>query len=77
MNKRIKELAEKAGIVNRKFAFGQYWEDDLTDEQKKFAKLIIKECANFVENIFDDDDGSHATCKDYAKGIKKYFRVKE
>ena len=45
MNERIKELAEQAGIVNRKFSFGQWWETDLTTEQKKFAELLIKECA--------------------------------
>ena len=43
---------------------------------KKFAELIVKECANFVENIFDDD-GGHTPCEDYAKGIKKHFGVEE
>ena len=41
-----------------------------------FAELIVKECANFVENIFDDD-GGHAPCEDYAKGIKQHFGVEE
>ena len=43
---------------------------------EKFAELIVRECANFVENIFDDD-GGHAPCEDYAKGIKKHFGVEE
>jgi hypothetical protein len=43
---------------------------------EKFAELIVGECANFVENIFDDD-GGHAPCEDYAKGIKKHFGVEE
>jgi hypothetical protein len=43
MNERTKELAKKAGLLGRKFMFGQYYDDELTDEQKKFAELIIKE----------------------------------
>lgn len=45
MNEQIKNLAKKANLINRKFMFGQYYEDDLTDEQKTFAELIIRECA--------------------------------
>ena len=48
MNERIRELAEQAGIVNRKFSFGQWWETDLTPEQKNFAELIVRECALVV-----------------------------
>jgi hypothetical protein len=44
MNERIKELAKQAGLINRRFMFGQYYEDELTDEQKKFAELIVREC---------------------------------
>jgi hypothetical protein len=46
------------------------------DTLKKFAELIVNECANFVENIFDDD-GGHAPKEDYAKGIKEHFGVEE
>ena len=53
MNERIKQLAEQAGIVNRKFSFGQWWETDLTTEQKKFAELIVKECA--LQCNYNDD----------------------
>lgn len=66
MNERIKELAFQASE--------NY--DYHPEFAKKFAELIVKECANFVENIFDDD-GGHAPCEDYAKGIKKHFGVEE
>jgi hypothetical protein len=72
MNKRIEELAEKAGIVNRKFSFDQYWEDDLTDEQKKFAKLIIKECLNICEDVAERNDPAIACYYD----IKQRFGMK-
>lgn len=53
MSKRIEKLAKKSGLLGRKFAFGQYWDDELTDEQKKFAELIIKECcAQFKDNPY-------------------------
>lgn len=72
MNERIKQLADEA----------QYYAEYTTPQglewlpafKEKFAELIVKECANFVENIFDDD-GGHAPCEDYAKGIKKHFGV--
>jgi len=83
MNERIKELAEQAD----NYAYKMNPEQDSygrsanprkfqQDRDAKFAELIAKECANFVENIFDDD-GGHATCEDYAKGIKQHFEVEE
>lgn len=78
MNERIKQLAEQAGINKDAFQFSGTPIKHIVDEPslKKFAELLVKECANFVENIFDDD-GGHATCQDYAKGIRKYFGVNE
>lgn len=58
MNDRIVKLAKKAGLVNRRFMFGKYYEDDLTDEQKKFAQLIVRECAGLI----------HLECEDFANG---------
>lgn len=49
MNERIRELAQQAGLARRRFMFGKYYEDDMTAEQKKFAELIIKECAERAE----------------------------
>ena len=82
MNERIKELANQAyeyALVESKGGThicapgSDYF---LAMEKAKFAELIVRECANFVENIFDDD-GGHAPCEDYAKGIKQHFGVEE
>jgi hypothetical protein len=59
MNKRIKELAEQAGIeftydpteVPMR-AFVEAWEEDL----EKFAELIVRECAKIVNE--NDCEGS-------------------
>ena len=71
MNERIKELAEQAGIVNRKFSFGQWWETDLTPEQEKFAQLIILECASLFPQTFTDEQYQRRI----DKSIKKHFGV--
>ena len=79
MNERIRQLAEQAGIVNRKFSFGQWWENDLTTEQKKFAELIVKECVRCI----DDGRGEVSSMAEHGwrqicqKEIKEHFGVKE
>lgn len=73
MNGRIQELSKQAYELQRHKHGGYFTQQLLLDA---FAELIVKECANFVENIFDDD-GGHAPCEDYAKGIKKHFGVEE
>jgi hypothetical protein len=67
MNERIKQLAEQAGC--------DWWEGraqrDMTqcqDELEKFAELIVKECAVFVEN----DDYRGITLADR---LKRHFGV--
>ena len=71
MNARIKELAREAGIVNRKFSFGQWWETDLTTEQKKFAELIVRECADRATWAQDTN------AKDIGGEVLKHFGVDE
>jgi hypothetical protein len=44
MNERIKELAEQAGYLPDMFGIG-HWD---MPECKKFAELIIKECAEVI-----------------------------
>ena len=53
MNKRIKELAKKSGLLGRRFMFGQYYDDELTDEHKRFAELIVRECTDIVDKRKD------------------------
>ena len=69
MNERIYKLAEQVDCTIDGWGYG---EGDI----EGLAELIVRECANFVENIFDDD-GGHAPCEDYAKGIKQHFGVEE
>lgn len=87
MNARIKELAREAGIVNRKFSFGQWWETDLTTEQKKFAELIVRECIDKIttydlvpghsakwEDIYDIHT---RLLQDLGEELKEHFGVEE
>ena len=71
MNERFEVIWKKASELES----DPSWQGQ-TKFMEKFAELIVRECANFVENIFDDD-GGHAPCEDYAKGIKKHFGVEE
>ena len=45
MNERIKELAEQAGYTKDMFGVG-HWD---MPECKKFAELIVKECAKIAD----------------------------
>lgn len=70
MNKQVKELAREAGILRRTHSFGRYWEGELTEEQKKFAELIIRECANIGFNTAYPNKGVEV-----AQAIKEHFGV--
>ena len=45
MTERLRELAEQAGL--------QPYYDAQQDQIQRFAELIVKECAQFVEDEFD------------------------
>jgi hypothetical protein len=62
MNERIKELAEQAGYLPDMFGIG-HWD---MPECKKFAELIVLECANIA--LREDHDPYEC--------IKKHFGVK-
>ena len=67
MNKLIKELAEQACVTIR----GHYDELGSTPfELEKFAKLIVRECADFVAAGEFGDSGT-------AKELKEHFGVEE
>jgi hypothetical protein len=72
MNEQLKELAKKSGLLGRKFMFGQYYDDELTDEQKKFAELLVKECMKVSRGA----DGLDATHEAWYL-IKEHFGVEE
>jgi len=51
MNERIKELALQAGYLPDMFGVG-HWD---MPECKKFAELIVKECADYVRETYDHE----------------------
>jgi hypothetical protein len=63
MNERIRELAEQAGYLPDMFGIG-HWD---MPECKKFAELIVKECAEIA--LREDHDPYEC--------IKRHFGVKD
>ena len=53
MNKRIKELANKAGYSK------DYLEIGLPSNMEKFAELIVQECLNICEDMGDNGKDGH------------------
>lgn len=72
-NKRIKELANKAGYNDQIYEISKEGLD-------KFAKLIALECASVCESmqlIGPYKDVQDATLKDASSTIKQHFGVEE
>jgi hypothetical protein len=65
MNQRIKELAKEATIF---YSNGQ----ELTFDKRKFAELIIRECADHIMNSTDRYRKEY-----FANMIKEHFGVEE
>ena len=84
MNERIRELAEQAGAdfmrrINYNNLEGKEYEEDSgvifdsNESFEKFAELIVKECAQFIEDKFD-------FCGDEliaAEKLREHFGVEE
>jgi hypothetical protein len=68
MNERIRVLAEQAGYTKDMFGVG-HWD---MPECKKFAELIVRECAGIVK--FTPTGVSHARIIEI---IKEHFGVEE
>jgi len=72
MNERIRELAEQAGITTNLDT--EYFEKDVNKwvdyYSEKFAELIIRECADLVDN--HDDSYPYVSFGDM---IKQHFGV--
>lgn len=69
MNERIRELAEQAGL--------DMWingndEVELSENQKKFAELIVSECVKVAMRSVGDDEPKEAWYL-----IQEHFRVEE
>jgi hypothetical protein len=72
MNKRIRELADEAGFMDSWFSESG---DDCEQELKKFAELLIRECAEVgLDSVEDGDDGD-AIMKRVHDNILKHFGV--
>jgi hypothetical protein len=70
MNERIRLLAEQAGYEKDMFGIG-HWD---MPECKKFAELIVRECAEFArQHNLEKADRSHMI----HKAIKEHFGVEE
>ena len=97
MNERIREIAEQAGIdffnsTDPEFSGREYCEA-WTEQQQKFAELIVRECADIcinknVSNLdldviresgkFTLQDLATKSCgENLSKQIKKHFGVEE
>jgi len=70
MNEKIKQLAEQAGYTTDMFGIG-HWD---MPECKKFAQLIVRECASKVDNILREKKDGGGTMGDE---IRKHFGVEE
>jgi hypothetical protein len=66
MNERIKELAEQAGYLPDMFGIG-HWD---MPECKKFAELIVEECANVA-----DENYIHRGSRTCGLAIRLHFGV--
>ena len=68
MNERIRQLAEQAGFMDSWFSESG---DDCEQELKKFAELIVRECADVAVKFHL----AHPYSVEYQ--IKKHFGVEE
>jgi len=69
MNKRIRQLAEQATSYNNS--------DGWLFDKEKFAQLIVKECANFIDSHKRVDEYGLACDIVYGVDLMKHFGVKE
>jgi len=71
MNERIKELALQAGYTTDMFGIG-HWD---MPECKKFAELIVKECAQVADAERPSSLGCGYITKTTGIRIKEHFEV--
>ena len=73
MNERIRELAEQAGYLPDMFGIG-HWD---MPECKKFAELIINECAQSCLAATEPGSPVHLVSVAYADAVRRHFGVAE
>ena len=75
MNERIRELAEQAdGVVINKMMTGARQYTFLEEDLKKFAELIVQECADVAKETRWVVPPSQ---EQIARGIQQHFGVEE
>ncbi len=74
MNKRIKELIEQATTTEYGVDNGF---DRVTFDKEKFAQLIVRECANFIDSHEQVDKYGFALDIVYGADLMKHFGVEE
>lgn len=74
MNKRIKKLAEQATTTEYGVDNGF---DRVTFDKEKFAQLLIKECADFIDSHKRVDEYGLACDIVYGVDLMKHFGVAE
>ena len=72
MNERIKELAVQCGAWNQPYNPHRFMVDR-TFDVGKFAELIVRECAGWIENTDSDPEIG----KEDAQALLEYFGVEE
>jgi len=70
MNQQIKQLANEAGFMDSWFSESG---DDCERELKKFAELIVRECADVADNA----DATREKWQSIGKFVKEHFGVEE
>jgi hypothetical protein len=78
MNERIRQLAEQVGAVQNVLAMGRHDGVLFTEtELEKFAQLIVRECANFIDSHEQVDKYGFALDIVYGADLMKHFGVEE
>jgi len=75
MNKKIIELADKAGFLTENGKFYADSFDAIDDEIYAFAELIIKECAGICMIEYDTGLEPAPQAPQIARQIKQHFGV--
>jgi hypothetical protein len=69
MTPRFRALAVKAGVVSAEY--NGFDANELSASQRKFAELIVQECAQVLWNM--DSGELH---DEYVESLKKHFGIK-
>jgi hypothetical protein len=69
MTQRFRALAVKAGVVSAEY--NGFDANELSASQRKFAELIVQECAQVLWNM--DSGELH---DEYVESLKKHFGIK-